>query len=258
MTDEIWAADLRRRGFYAQLPISKVPSLQQIAPVARIPQDMGSLFDIEPIGIAYRTDLITTPPKSWKDLWAPEYHGKLGLYTITNTVGGVFLMLASKLWGGDPQKVDVGFAKIKELKPFHVVDFSGTMETLLTQGEVQIGILETPAVARLRQKGVKVQYVLPPEGLLMFDEDVSVTKGSKNPDAAFAFVNHLLNVSSSEKFMTKFYSTPVNSKVTVPPNLRTDVPVYGDKTNMILRWDYNWYNDHKADFIQRWNTEIGG
>jgi putative spermidine/putrescine transport system substrate-binding protein len=258
MTDEIWASDLRHKGFYTSLPMDKVPMLKDLSPVARMQNDEGALFDIEPIGIAYRTDLIKTPPKSWKDLWSPQYKGKLGLYTITNTVGGIFLMLTSKIWGGDPKNVDVGFAKIKELKPFHQSDFSGNMEILLTQGEVPIGILETPAVARLRQKGVKVAYVIPTEGMMMFDEDISVTKASKNKDAAYAFVNYLLSPRVQEKFMRKFFSTSPNTKVVVPPELQKDIPISGERTKVILRWDYDWYNQNKGDFIKRWDREISG
>src|SRR5262249_26210344 len=152
ITDEVWAVDLRQRQLYATLPLAKVPNLNEIHPLARIQGDKGSLVLVDPIAIAYRTDLVQNPPKSWKDLWKPEYKGKIGAYTITNTAGAYFLMLTSKVWSGDAKNVDVGFAKIKELKPFHQVDFGGGIETQLTQGEIQIGILNIPAVARLKHQ----------------------------------------------------------------------------------------------------------
>ena len=37
-------------------------------------------------GIAYRTDMVDRPPKSWKDLWEPAYKGKLIIPDI-NAVG---------------------------------------------------------------------------------------------------------------------------------------------------------------------------
>lgn len=256
VTDEVWAVDLRRKGFYAKLPPDKVPYLKDIHPLARVQNDEGSLVLVDPIAIAYRTDLVQNPPKSWKDLWKPEYKGKIGLYTITNTAGAYFLMLTSKIWSGDPKNVDVGFAKIKELKPFHQVDFGGGIETQLTQGEIQIGILNIPAVARLKHQGIKIDYVIPSEGLMMFDEDMSVPKGSKNIETALAFDNYMLSPAVQEKWMRKFWSTPVNVKVTVPADLRGDVPIYGDKIGTILKWDLGWYNDHKEVFITRWNQEI--
>ncbi|MBI4279357.1 MAG: extracellular solute-binding protein [Armatimonadetes bacterium] len=258
ITNEIWASEERRKGFFATLLPDKVPNLKDVHPAARIKGDAGVLVIIQPVGIAYRTDLVQKPPASWKDLWKPEYKGKLGLYTITNTAGATFLMVAAKVWAGDAKKVDVAFSKIKELKPFRQTDFSGNMEALLTQGEVHIGILDVPAVPRLSRQGVKLAYVIPREGMFMFEQDANVTRASKNKEAAYAFINYLLSPAVQLKWSRKFFLTPVNTKVQVPEELRKDVPIHGDKIRSILQWDWNWYNDNKENFIKRWTREISG
>lgn len=258
ITNEIWSADHRRKGYYAPLPPAKVPNLKDTYPLVRRPNDIGVLFIILPIGLAYRTDLVAKPPLSWKDLWKPEYKGKLGLYTITNTAGGLFLMLTSKVWSGNPKNPELAFQKIKELKPFRQTDFSGNMETLLTQGEVQIGVLDLPAVARLRRQGIKLAYVIPLEGLIMFEQDANVTKGSQNKEGAYAFINYLLSPAVQEKWMRKFWATPGNKKVDIPADLRSDIPIFGNRMQTILQWDWDWFNDRKEDFIKRWNREISG
>jgi putative spermidine/putrescine transport system substrate-binding protein len=258
ITNEIWAADHRRKGYYVPLPAAKVPNLKDAYPLVRRPNDVGVLFIILPMGLAYRTDLVAQPPLSWKDLWKPEYKGKLGLYTITNTAGGLFLMLTSKVWSGNPKNSELAFQKIKELKPFRQTDFSGNMETLLTQGEIQIGVLDLPAVARLRHQGVKIAAVMPLEGLIMFEQDANVTKGSQNKEAAYAFINYLLSPAVQEKWVRKFFASPGNKKVDVPADLRSDIPIFGNKMQTILQWDWDWFNDRKEDFIKRWNREISG
>ena len=79
-----------------------------------------------PIGIAYRKDLVKTPPRSWKDLWDnPEIKGKVGLYEITNTAGFMFLMMTSKIYGSGPMDFDAGFRQIERLKPFPEAGLAG-------------------------------------------------------------------------------------------------------------------------------------
>ncbi|MBI4279362.1 MAG: ABC transporter substrate-binding protein [Armatimonadetes bacterium] len=258
ITNEIWAAEHRRKGFYAPFPPDKVPNLKDVHPLAKMKDNTGVLFILLPIGIGYRTDLVKTPPRSWKELWKPEYKGKLGLYTITNTAGGIFLMLTGKIWGGDYKKADLAFDKIKELKPFRQTDFSGNMEALLTQGEIHVGVLDIPAVVRLRKGGVKIGYIIPAEGMYMFEQDVNVTKGSRNKDRAFAFVNFLLSPPIQEKWMRQFWATPTNLKVKVPLDLQVDIPIHGEGIRKILQWDWDWYNDNKENFIRRWTREISG
>ena len=184
---------MRADGYYAALPPDKVPNLDHVAPNLRIKEGSGVLALVGPIGLAYRTDKIKTPPKAWKDLWTvPEYKGKLGIYNIVNSAGQMFVTLTSKLWTGGDKDIDTAYKKIAELKPFKQTDFSGDMEKLLVQGEVLIGILDMPAAVRLKKSGAPIGWVGPAEGLIMFEQDVAVTAGSKNKAAAFTYVNWML------------------------------------------------------------------
>src|SRR2546427_13305817 len=66
------------------------------------------------------------------------------------------------------------------------------MEKLLVQGEVLIGILDMPAAVRLKKSGAPIGWVAPSEGMIMFEQDVAVTAGSKNKPAALALVKWML------------------------------------------------------------------
>ena len=136
--------------------------LKDVAPNLKIKDDMGVLSLVGPIGLAYRSDKIKTAPKAWKDLWTvPEYKGKIGIYNIVNSAGQMFIALTSKIWTGGDKDIDTAYKKIAELKPFKQTDFSGDMEKLLVQGEVQIGILDMPAAIRLKRDGAPVAWAAP-------------------------------------------------------------------------------------------------
>lgn len=260
MTNEIWANIERGEGFFDPIPLDRAPFLRDVYDNLRNPDDNGVLGVISPIGIAYRPDLLKemgkAPPTSWKDLWDPDYAGKKGLYTITNSAGMMFVLLTSQIWGKSQYDLEAGFEAIKKLKPFKMVDFSGSMEILLTRGEIVIGVLDRPAVTRLKRQGVNIAFAYPKEGVYMFEQDFNVLKGSKVKDAAYCYVNWILSPESQIQWVKKFYTVPANRTVEIPEDLKDEILLVGDRIKEILKWDWTWTNARRDSVIERWNKEI--
>lgn len=260
MTNEIWANIERGEGFFDPIPLSKAPYLKEVYDHLRNPDDNGVLGVISPIGLAYRPDLLKemgkSPPTSWKDLWDPAYEGKRGLYTITNSAGMMFVLLASQIWGESQYDLDAGFEAIKKLKPFKMVDFSGSMEIVLTRGEVVLGVLDRPAVTRLKRQGVNLAFAYPKEGVYMFEQDFNLLKGSKVKDAACAYINWIVSPESQILWTKKFYTVPANQNVEIPKDLKDEILLTGERINEILKWDWSWINARRDGVIERWNKEI--
>ncbi len=255
ITNEVWAAPLRAEGYYTKL--AGVPNLKDVAPNLRIKDDTGVLALVGPIGLAYRTDKIKTPPRAWKDLWTvPEYKGKIGIYNIVNSAGQMTICLTSKIWTGGDKDIDAAYRKIAELKPFKQTDFSGDMEKLLIQGEVLVGILDMPAAIRLKRANAPIGWVAPTEGLIMFEQDTAVTQGGKNKATAFAFVNYVLKKETQETWLRNQFWLPANTQVKIPDDLKAVLPVTTADISKILQWDWLWINEQKARLISRWNREM--
>lgn len=255
-----WVSALRKEGFFANLTVDKVPNLADVWPELRNKNDVGVITLVGPLGIAYRTDLVSKPPKTWKDLWNPEYKGKLGIYSISNSAAPMFLMLVAKLFSGDEKNMDVAFQKVKELVPFRQSDFSGDMEKLMAAGEIHLGILSAPDVARLRRQDIPIAWVPPIEGVFMFEQDTNVPQFAANKELAFKFVNYFLSAQVQEKWMRGFFWTPANRKVKIPTDLKADVPYHTQvQIRSIMRWDWDWVGaGNREKMIERWNREIVG
>ena len=252
----ISAALLRTEGFFEQIPVGEVPNLKDVFPIARQPNDVGVIAWMQPLGIAYRTDLVKAVPSSWKDLWHPEYKGHTGLYTITNTAGMMFLLMIAKIYGGSEYKTDAAFAEIVKLKPFTQVDFSGTMETLLTRGEVVVGPLDFPAVARLKRKGAELAMNPPPEGSFMFDQMFNMLKGSKKKAQGYQWINFLLRPDIQLKWVKDFYVTPSSQAVTIADDLKPLIPFRDERMKDIVVFDWETANKNRDAVIDRWNKEM--
>jgi putative spermidine/putrescine transport system substrate-binding protein len=255
-----WVSAIRKEGFFTKLTPEAVPNLKDVWPELRIKDDMGVISLVGPLGIAYRTDLITKVPKSWKDLWDPAYKGKLVIYSIANSANPMFTMLVSRIFKGNDRDIDFAISKIAELRPFRQTDFSGDMEILLTRGESEVGILDAPAASRLKSQGVPIQWVFPREGVFMFEQDTNVLAGSSNKELAFKFVNYFLSKPVQEKWSASFWWTPANKTVKIAGKLATEIPVHTQaQIRQIMRWDWDWVNaGAREQMIDKWNREIVG
>ncbi len=58
--------------------------------------------------------------------------------------------------------------------------------------------------------------------------------------------------------LRNFYITPVVKNVTIPEDMKQEIPIGGDKIKKIWLWDWDAINDKKEEIVNRWNREIGG
>jgi len=257
MVNENVASIVRAEGYFEPIPVEKVPNLANVYPNLRNPDNNGVRAIVSTIGLGYRKDLVKKPPESWTDLWTnPEFKGKIGLYQIGNTAAMLFLLMTARLYGGSELAVDRAFAEIKKLLPFTQADWSGTLATLLTRGDINVAVIDFPEIVALRKKGVPVEMVAPKEGVVAFEQSFNIFKHAPAKEAAYKYVNFILDPRVQELMAREFYSSPSNMLSQVPAELAADIPVSGKKMASIVQFDWPKVNAMVADITERWNREI--
>jgi putative spermidine/putrescine transport system substrate-binding protein len=255
MANEFVGAVLRSEGFFEPWPAQKVPNLAKVHPKAN-PAGQGVTVMFSPIGIAYRRDLVRTPPHSWRDLWDnPDIKGKVGLYEITNTAGFMFVMMTSKVYGSGPLDFDAGFKQIERLKPFPEAGLAGALAVLLTRGEVVAGPLDFGETLAMQKKGIPVAWAAPGEGMFMFDQTFSLLKQGPNKEAACAFLDYVLSEDVQAKLSGEFSGVPVNRNVKLPPDQQ---PLTVEDLDKIVAFDWLAANKVRDSVIERWNRMTRG
>lgn len=257
MTNEIYSTVLRDEGYFEKLDLSMLPNYADLYPVATKASDgYAAVGLISPIGIGYRTDLIQTPPTSWKDLWEnPKVAGQLGLYNIQNSAGKMFLMLTSMIYGSGIDDLETGFAKLAELGQVYQTDFN--MSTALATGEVAIAPFDFGEIARLRAQGLPVDCIIPEEGLMMWDQTFNICVNGAAREDAYKYLNFVLGPVGQDLLMREFYVSPVNRNVEVPADLQRDVPVHGEAMAQFIDWDWKLMNANAEEIARRWNEIFG-
>jgi putative spermidine/putrescine transport system substrate-binding protein len=257
MVNENIASVVRGEGYFEPIPVAKVPNLANVYPNLRNPGDNGVRAIISTIGLGYRTDLVKKPPKSWSDLWSnPEFKGKIGLYQIGNTAAMLFLLMTAKMYGGSQDAIDRAFTEIKKLLPFQQVDFSGTLSTMLTRGDVTVAVIDLPEIVALKLKGVPVDMVVPTEGVVAFEQSFNILKNAPNKEAAYKYLNLILQQDVQEIMAKEFYTSPSNMKSTLAADVAVNVPVNGAKMANIVQFDWSKVNPQLGAITDRWNREM--
>ena len=256
MTNERYAVMLREEGLLAPMPAASIANLADLYPIARYKDDVAVTGIVSPIGIAYRTDLIKTPPRTWRELWDAKYKGQFGFYSVNNSLAVMFLMLAGRLFGKDQYDLDTGFRKLAELKPFPQVDFSGAMAPLLTQGQVAIAPIDFAEAVALQQKGVPIATVVPEDGVLMFDQSFNVAGNAADKEASYKYIDFMLSPEVQTLLAKEFFTAPVNRKVKVPDELQAAIPVSGDNISKIVTFDWQFAAKNRELMLDRWSKEI--
>ncbi len=256
MINERYAAGLRDDGYFTPLTTATVPNLADAAKAARYPNDAAVTGIISPLGIVYRKDLVKNPPKSWRDLWNPEYKGHLGFYSIENSGAFMLVMLFGKLFGSGPEDIETGVAKIAALKPFPQAAFSGQLSPMLAQGQIAMAPLDFDEGYALQKKGVPIGMTVPEDGVLMYDQSFNIAAGGNQQALAAAYINFILDPEIQLMMAREFYSAPVNRKVQVPDDLRDAIPVSGDGLDAIIRFDWSFITKNADRISKLWAQQI--
>lgn len=258
VTNETYLAQLRLEGFFGSLPADKVPNLQFVPKELRQPKDVGVLGLVGPLGIAYRTDKVQSAPASWLDL--AKYGNKTCFFQIGNSGEPQHVMKLAQVLTKDYRNWKPAIEWIaKNMCAARQVDFGGTELTMMTQGEVNVGLLDSPDWALMKAKGVPVAWVLPKEGYCgMFEQDMNVTVGSRQKELGYAFINYWLSPPIQQKWAEKFYWTPANPHVKIPSSVAPLIPVTQEELGRIPRWDYVWLNTSGAReaMTDAWNRQV--
>lgn len=257
IANETYISAGRLEGHFDALPVDRVPNLEHIHEQLRMPDDIGVLALVSPLGFAHMTEHVTFDgATSWEAL--PEFLPAVGIYNASNSACAQHIMMMAEILTGDYQDWEPGFEWIRDnLRDARQSDFSGDMETLLTTGEINIGILDSPAVARLKAQGIEIEWTGPEEGYLMFEQNTNITVGSDKKDLAYSFVNYWLGLDVQRKFAESYFWTPGNTQVEIGEDLADVIPVTRENMDLMKQWDYEWLNSGvREEMIMRWNREM--
>ena len=104
-------------------------------------------------------------------------------------------------------------------------------------------MLHDAATNDLKKRGIPVDWVAPGEGTPILDQVVQVTRGSKNKELAWKFIDAYLSPEVQLAFATELFWSPTNRTVKVPPDVAKKVIGPADVEKLVL---FDWAHGGQA------------
>lgn len=139
------------------------------------------------------SQLKTASPKSWSDLWRPEYKGKL---ILTDDMREVFHVALRVLgYSGNstnPKEIEAAYNKLIALGP-NVAEYnSEDPRDAIVEARAAAGMIWNGEAFQAHEDRFTVNYIYPAEGAILWMDSLVIPKGAKNVEAAYLFLDYLM------------------------------------------------------------------
>ena len=187
-----------RQGLLQKLDHAKLPALKNFDPnYLNFSFDPNNEYTIPyqagTDAIVVNTDAVTNPPKSWADLWNPDYAGRMVFLDDSRAViGATLLTLGYDVNTTDPKQLDEAKAKLAELVPNVKLFDSDSPKTALIAGDVDLGMTWTGEAFLAQVEKPSIQYVYPTEGAILWQDNWAMPKDAPHQDLAYAWLNYTM------------------------------------------------------------------
>ncbi len=252
----------RDLGLWAKFDQNIVANLADIPMAYKDPAGRGSSLFSNLTVLVYDADAVKAAglpaPTSFFDLWAPGYRNRISIPQFTNTYAFATLARTTSLLGGDPAtSFDIGFAKMKELKP-NVRTFMGPLGQVIQmfqQKEIWLAFVPHFSAIQSAANGLPVRWAEPSEGAVATSHYLAIPENAPNQEEAQKLANLMLSP-ENQKFMAETDSMgPVNTRTRLDPAIAGNFPS-ADAVAKAAQVPWAEYNKHRVALAERWQREI--
>ena len=248
LSDLAPAFDFRRKGGYEYYVSPESSAYKK----DHLSSPNGFFFwtGVDPAGIAYNSEKVAASdaPKGWKDILDPRWKGKISCKISASGLQFVQWYTLRKIYG------DGFWKEFAKLQP-HAFDSRVQLFDRLSKGDDMItAIGEYPAFILFKSKGVKVEFVAPPDGLVATPLVVGAVNRAPHPEASKLFVDWAM----SKRGQAWYQSNPnlyYGSVRTDAPPMPTGVKLSDFK--LLYPSDWEEYASQSAVFLKEWNGMLG-
>ena len=249
--------DAVKDGLIVEYPAAKSPNFSGLIP--KFQDKWGPKITMQVIGIGYNPKKITTPPKSWEDLWNPKYKGRVGLTALNSQLGIAFLAELNRIKGGSETDLEPAFKALRELLPNvgAIGANLGAFATLWQQEQIDIAPYNFNFVQTLKAKDVPVEFAVPETGAAGWETSLHLVANAQEPDLAVKYIDLHLDPAIQAQVMKQPYDViPTSSKVALEGAITKSLARTHDDLSKVHGFDWEKLNPQRGALIERFNREI--
>jgi spermidine/putrescine transport system substrate-binding protein len=153
--------------------------------------------------------------KSWKDVFSGKYAGRIGKIDKSNeqvwrtalSLGYKYGPLTDEQWKAVEQKLDENMKQVRT-----IYSHNDQMAQLMSSGEIWIGDSDDGSYRQAKAKGLPIAVAYPEEGMTAWYDGPCIVADAPHPEAAYAFINHMLSPEIQAQLPKELGYAPANTK----------------------------------------------
>ncbi len=257
--DTTTAALACAEGLVEPLTPQMLPVMDDLDPQARAAGGAcGPGVTFDHLVVVYDSGKVAPAPTSLKVFWDPAFKGRIGIDAPPNLIGLTLTAVLANSISHDWRKADGAFDELKLLGP-SIQTFQPQPDpyTLVLNGTLTLAA-GWNARAQLysdRSQG-KLGVMLPSEGTVFQINTINLIKGSKNRDAALAFIAYALSAPAQKAFTERMFYAPTNSKAQVDPAALVRTAAAAESKAKVVPIDWAEMLRLRDGWNQRWRREV--
>jgi putative spermidine/putrescine transport system substrate-binding protein len=244
--------EMFKNGAIDELDEGKIPNLVHVLPALKTKYSVPHIYTGRVI--LYNPKLVKTPPTSYADLWKPENAGKVGVIDIQYQTT---IESAAMINGGSLTNYEPGKEKLLELKKMGVKIYptNEAMAQALKTEECAICIMWQDRGVMWQNAGIPIEIAIRKEGVVLYISDASIPKNARNKEAAYAYLNAILDPQPQSAFAKTMGYAPTVTNVQLEADLASKVLLPPDvqKNFMVQDQEYLAKNDPQ---LQEWWNKV--
>ena len=252
-----------KQGLILPMDESKVPSLADVYPQLKKVKDDGKLY-CATYSFGLNGLVVYDPAKtgkkitSWKDVYSGEYKGRIGKIDKSNEqIWRTALSLGMKygpLTDDQFQKIEAKL--LEDMKQVRTIyGHYDQMAQLVASGEIWLADSDDGGARQAKSKGLAVEITYPEEGLTAWYDGPCIVAQAPHPEAAYAFINHMMSPEIQARLPKELGYAPANSKALdmIDADTRKAMDLDTLVTNIPkIQFQYNLGADFDKRAIQIW------
>lgn len=212
--------EMRGLGLLASLDRDKLQGIDQLMPKWKSPTyDKNNAHSVPAVwgttGLIFDPDKLGQDVKGWDYVWDNKADLARQITMIQDpreVIGATLKFLGYSYNSTDPAEIEEAYNKLLEIKPAIASFVTNGWEDQLAGGDLLMSMAYSQDAIALMDESKNLKYIVPETGSSLWTDTMVIPKTAPNPDAAYEWLNFMLEPENSAKMVERLkISTPNNA-----------------------------------------------
>ncbi len=239
-------------GLVEDLTEQQVPNMKYIQEELRMPGFIPHIYSAQVL--VYNPDNVKDPPHTFGDLLDPKWKGKIGM---VSTVAQWVMCAASLYETGKTTDFDKAKEFMLKLNANGLRLYAETdaLAPAFKSGEIDVGVIWLARTFMWQNSNFPVKGNFPKEGAVLYVSGMVMPKNAPDKDAAYKYMNALLEPSAQQGFAAHMGYLPTVSDAPLSGKVGEQLAFPDPKPKLVVA-DYGVLSSATPDLLDWWLKNI--